>query len=113
MNEIMTIQGIDCYEQDGVAYLSLEAVARGLGFTQTQTKGGTEYASVRWERIEGYLAEIGFPHKWGKESYIPENIFYRLAMKAKNETAERFQALIADEVIPAIRKHGAHFLKSA
>ena len=33
MNEIMNIQGIPCYEQDGVAYLNLETVARGLGFT--------------------------------------------------------------------------------
>ena len=29
-------------------------------------------------------------------------------MKAKNEAAEVFQAKIADEVIPAIRKHGAY-----
>ncbi|MDY6080590.1 MAG: phage antirepressor KilAC domain-containing protein [Eubacteriales bacterium] len=29
-------------------------------------------------------------------------------MKAKNEVAEQFQAKIADEVIPAIRKHGAY-----
>ena len=29
-------------------------------------------------------------------------------MKAKNETAERFQAMIADEVVPAIRKHGGY-----
>jgi len=108
MNEIMNIGGVDCYEKDGTAYLKLEAVARGLGFTQTQEKNGTEYTSVRWERIEKYMEEIGFPHKWGKESFIPENIFYRLAMKAKNETAERFQALVADEIIPSIRKHGAY-----
>lgn len=110
MNElaILNIGGIDCYEQDGTVYLSLEAVARGLGFTQTQTKGGVEYISVRWERVEQYLAELGFPHKWGKSDFIPENIFYRLAMKAKNETAELFQAKVADEVIPSIRKHGAY-----
>ena len=29
-------------------------------------------------------------------------------MKAKNEAAERFQAKIADEVIPSIRKHGGY-----
>ena len=29
-------------------------------------------------------------------------------MKAKNETAERFQAFIADEVIPSIRRHGVY-----
>lgn len=39
MHEIMTISGIDCYEQDGTAYLKLEAVARGLGFTTVATSG--------------------------------------------------------------------------
>lgn len=110
MNEIMSINGMECYEQDGTAYLKLETVARGLGFTQTQNKNGTEYISVRWERVEGYLEEFGFPHKWGKDDFIPENIFYRLAMKAKNETAERFQALVADEIIPSIRKTGGYQL---
>ena len=110
MNElqVINIRGIECYEKDGVVYLKLEAVARGLGFTQTQVKNGKEYVSVRWERVEQYLAEIGFPHKWGKDDFIPENVFYRLAMKANNETAERFQAKIADEVVPSIRKHGAY-----
>ena len=104
MNEIMTIGGIDCYEENGKAYLKLETVARGLGFTQE--KNGAEY--VRWDRLEEYLSELGFPHKWGKDDFIPENVFYRLAMKAKNETAEKFQAFVADEVIPSIRKHGAY-----
>lgn len=102
------ISGVSCYEQDGTAYLKLEDVARGLGFTQTQNKNGTEYTSIRWETIHRYLEEIGFPNKLGKDSYIPENIFYRLAMKAKNETAEKFQALVADEIIPSIRKTGSY-----
>lgn len=106
MNElqILNIDGIECYEKDGTAYLKLAAIARGLGFTQE--KNGVEY--VRWDRIEGYLGEIGFPHKWGKDDFIPENIFYRLAMKAKNEVAEKFQAKVADEIIPSIRKHGGY-----
>ena len=110
MNElqVMNISGIECYEKDGVAYLKLETVARGLGFTKTESKNGVEYTTVRWERVFGFLDEIGFDHKWAKNSYIPENIFYRLAMKAKNEAAEAFQAKIADEVIPSIRKHGAY-----
>ena len=107
-NEIMTISGVSCYEKDGTAFLNLEAVAIGLGFAQRQNKNGVEYVSVRWERVEQYLAELGFPHKWGKDSFIPENIFYRLAMKAKNETAERFQALVADEIIPSLRKTGGY-----
>lgn len=107
-NSIITVSGVDCYERDGTVYLNLEAVARGLGFTQTQVKNGVEYTSIRWERIDQYLAEIGFPHLRGKNDYIPENIFYRLAMKAKNDTAEKFQALVADEIIPQIRKTGSY-----
>lgn len=38
-NEIMNISGVDCYEKDGTAYLNLEAVARGLGFTQIAASG--------------------------------------------------------------------------
>lgn len=108
MNEltIMNISGVDCYEKDGTAYLRLENVARGLGFTQE--KNGVEY--VRWETIHAYLDDFNFPNKLGKDDYIPENIFYRLAMKAKNETAEAFQAKVADEIIPSIRKHGGYLV---
>ena len=102
-NGILNIHGVDCYEKDGIVYLRLETVARGLGFTQI--KNGVEY--VKWERVSGYLTELGFSPEVGKDTFIPENIFYRLAMKAKNETAERFQAKIADEVIPTIRRTGS------
>ena len=102
--QIIDIDGVECYENNGTAYLKLETVARGLGFIQE--KNGIEY--VRWDRVDGYLSEIGFPHKWGKDDFIPENVFYRLAMKAKNEVAEKFQAKVADEIIPSIRKHGGY-----
>lgn len=109
MNDIITIKGVRGYlDATGTAQLNLEDVSRGLGFTQTQSKNGVEYTSVRWERVEQHLAEMGFPHKWGKDDFIPENIFYRLAMKAKNETAQVFQALIADEILPSIRKTGGY-----
>ena len=104
MNEIMNISGIECFEKNGVAYLKLETVARGLGFTQI-AKSGNEV--VRWERVHKYLEELSVP-TCGDDGFIPENVFYRLAMKAKNEAAETFQAKIADEVIPSIRKHGAY-----
>lgn len=98
------ICGVDCYEQNGVAYLRLENVARGLGFTQI-ARSGNEV--VRWERVRKYLEELGVP-TCGDDDFIPENIFYRLAMKAKNETAEKFQTLVADEIIPSIRKNGIY-----
>ena len=101
----LNIGGIDCYEKDGIAYLKLDAVARGLGFVRTAASGNEV---IRWERVEGYLKELGVP-TCGHDDFIPENIFYRLAMKAKNETAEKFQAFVADEVIPQIRKTGSYF----
>lgn len=101
---IMNICGVDCYEKDGVAYLRLENVARGLGFTQIAASGNEV---VRWERVRKYISELGVP-TCGDDDFIPENIFYRLAMKAKNDKAEKFQAKVADEIIPTIRKTGGY-----
>ena len=103
-NSIITVSGVDCYERDGTVFLNLDTVARGLGFTRIAESGNEV---IRWDRVGKYLSEFGVP-TCGHGDYIPENIFYRLAMKAKNETAERFQALVADEIIPAIRKTGSY-----
>jgi phage antirepressor YoqD-like protein len=101
----MNISGVDCYEKDGMAYLNLEAVARGLGFVKKADSGNEV---VNWTRVRGYLSDLGVEQKCTTGDYIPENIFYRLAMKAKNETAEKFQALVADEIIPTIRRTGGY-----
>lgn len=112
-NEIMNIGGVDCYEEeDGTVYLRLETVARGLGFTQIAHSGNEV---VRWERVDKYLKEITSVPTSGDDGkrieYIPESTFYRLAMKAKNEVAEKFQVFIAEEVIPSIRKTGSYSVK--
>lgn len=112
-SSLVCISGVRGYEEDGVAYLHIEDSARGLGFEKTENKNGVEYSSIRWAIVEGYLKDFGFrqeavengnPHDY----YIPENIFYRLCMKAKNEVAEKFQAKVADEIIPSIRKTGSY-----
>lgn len=109
MNElqIFNIDGVECYEKDRTAYLKLETVARGLGFTET--KNGKEY--IMWRRVDGYLSELGFGTCAERPEYIPENIFYRLAMKAKNAAAEKFQAKVADDIIPSIRRTGSYQVK--
>ena len=61
MNEIMNISGVDCYEKDGVIYLRLETVARGLGFTRIAASGNEV---VRWETVRKYLHELGVPTSW-------------------------------------------------
>lgn len=112
MTDIIKVNGIECYEQDGIVYLRLETVARGLGFTTVAASGNE---AVRWNTVYKYLCDLGVATSCNGADYrhmcpefIPENIFYRLAMKAKNEAAEKFQATIADEVIPSIRKYGAY-----
>lgn len=103
---LLTINGVRGYiDQNGVAHLNVEDVSRGLGFITVATSGNEV---VRWSRVNGYLEDMGYPHEVNKYTYIPENIFYRLAMKAKNEVAEKFQAQVADEILPTIRKHGAY-----
>ena len=92
MNEIINIKGIDCYEKDGTAYLKLETVARGLGFTEIAASGNE---CVRWRTVRKYLDDLGIATSCdgGLPDFIPENVFYRLAMKAKNETAEKSAAI--------------------
>lgn len=102
--QILTVANVRGYEKDGTVYLNVEDVARGLGFTQE--KNSIDY--VRWETVRDYLRQFNFSQLVGKDTYIPENIFYRLAMKAKNEVAEKFQILVADEILPAIRKTGMY-----
>lgn len=119
MTEIQIIQGIEGYEKNGFVYLRLETVARGLGFTTTANSGKEV---VRWQRVFQYLSELGVVATSGNgedssyqdkcPEFIPENIFYRLAMKAKNNVAEAFQAKVADEIIPTLRKTGTYTVGS-
>lgn len=109
MNQIINVGDVRGYiNEKGVAMLNTEDVARGFGFTRI--KNGAEY--VMWDRVNKYLTEFGFPHECGKEDFIPENMVYRLGFKAKNETAISFQAFLADEVLPAIRKYGVFAVES-
>lgn len=90
-NELVTINNVRGYlDDDNTAWLNLEDVARGLGFTQV--KNNKEY--IRWETVISYCNE--FSQLVGKESFIPENVFYRLCMKANNEVAREFQANVCD-----------------
>lgn len=105
LENALNIQGVRCYEKDGVAFLNLEDVSKGLGFVKKAESG---HEVVHWTRVRGYLTDLGVVQKCTTGDYIPENIFYRLCMKAKNEAAERFQTKVADEIIPAIRKTGGY-----
>ncbi len=87
-------------EVNGEIYFDAEAAAIGLGICQE--KNGATYA--RWERIQKLLNSP----QVGKGDYITEPQFYKLAIKANNPAAEKFQDWVTSEVLPAIRKHGAY-----
>ncbi len=109
--EIITIKNVNGYIENNIAYLKLEDVARGLGFTTVATSGNEV---VRWSRVNKYLEELKFDTSAEneisklKDSFIPENIFYKLCMKANNEVARKFQDLVCDEILPSIRKNGMY-----
>lgn len=107
MNEIKTFSN-DMFsvliKQDNENNLfDLETVAKSLGFTQI--KNGKQY--IRWETINKYLRKY-LSQEVGKGDFIPEAMVYKLAFKAGNSTAEKFQDWLAMEVLPAIRKHGIY-----
>ncbi|WP_338843008.1 phage antirepressor KilAC domain-containing protein [Pediococcus pentosaceus] len=78
-----------------------ETVAKSVGLT-TIAKSGN--AVVRWNRVRKYLNSPEVE----KGDFITEPQMYRLAIKANNKTAERFQDWVTNEVLPSIRKHGAY-----
>ena len=121
MNDLITIKNVRGYvDENGTAFLNLEDVARGLGFVDRSK--GTE--KIRWARIRKYLEEFksatsgaedfiqnnSIIHTNVENEFIPENIFYKLCMKANNETARRFQDLVCDEILPAIRRDGGYIV---
>lgn len=87
-------------EVDGQIYFEAEAAAIGLGLTDSKENK----AYVRWARVRNYLNSP----QVAKGSWITEPEFYKLAFKASNDVAEKFQDWVATEVLPSIRKHGAY-----
>jgi anti-repressor protein len=60
----------------------------GVSFTENQYGARTEQTVVK--------------------NYIPEGDLYRLIVRSKLPSAEKFEKWVFDEVLPSIRKHGAY-----
>lgn len=103
-NKAMGIQLRTILNGDGSISVSAEDTAIGFGWIRD--KNGKDY--VMWDRFNGFCEELGFPHKCGKDDYIPESLYYLLGMKANNERARKFQRWLALDVIPQIRKTGGY-----
>lgn len=106
MNEVQVFDNLKVKEENGQILFDAESAAIGLGITDE--KSGLTY--VRWNRVNKYLfATSGENVKRG--DFITEPQFYKLAIKANNETAEKFQDWVTSEVLPAIRKTGSYTAK--
>ena len=88
--------------ENGQTVFDAETVAKSLGLT-TVAKSGND--CVRWSRVNEYLKSS---QHLAKGDFIPETAVYKLAFKASNEVAEKFQDWLATDVLPSIRKHGAY-----
>ena len=89
---------------DGSLSINAEDTAIGFGWYKDEKKKGKMYRSIIWKRMNEFSKECGFDHEWSKGQYMPESLFYRLAMKANNEIANKFQNWLANEVIPQMQK---------
>lgn len=87
--------------QDGKTYFAGSDVAKALGYAiphkavQTHCKG-----VLKWN----------IPTNSGNQDvlFITEGDIYRLIMKSKLPSAEKFESWVMDEVLPSIRKNGGY-----
>ena len=82
--------------------IEFDAEQAAIGFGICLEKQGVKY--VRWERVRKYLNSPQVE----KGDFITEPQFYKLAIKANNPAAEKFQDWVTSEVLPSIRKHGTY-----
>ncbi|MDY2530113.1 ORF6C domain-containing protein [Weissella confusa] len=106
-NEVQVFNGLKVKEVNGQVMFDAESAAIGLGLTKISK--GQQY--VRWERVNEYLGLSTSGQLIKRGDFITEPQFYKLAIKANNETAERFQDWVTEEVLPSIRKTGGYQAK--
>lgn len=103
--EVQVFDNLKVKEVNGQVMFDAESAAIGLGISFV-AKSGNEV--VRWKRVDQYLGIATSGDAIKRGDFITEPQFYKLAIKANNETAERFQDWVTSEVLPSIRKHGAY-----
>lgn len=107
-NEVQVFDNLKVKQENGQVMFDAESAAIGLGISRLATSGNI---SVRWERVNKYLSVPTSGHELRRGDFITEPQFYKLAIKANNETAERFQDWVTSEVLPSIRQTGGYQLK--
>lgn len=88
-------------EENGKVLFCASDVAKALGYARPNDAVSQHCrATVKHSTpISGKMQDINF---------IPEGDVYRLIVRSKLPTAERFERWVFDEVLPSIRKHGGY-----
>lgn len=88
-------------EINGNPYFVANDVARALGYVETAKAIRTHCKGV---------SEMDIPSKGGVQrmKIIPEGDIYRLIIRSKLPSAEKFEKWVFDEVIPSIRTNGGY-----
>lgn len=88
-------------EINGKPYFVANDVAKALGYVETAKAIRTHCKGV---------SEMDIPSKGGVQcmKIIPEGDIYRLIVRSKLPSAEKFEKWVFDEVIPSIHQYGAY-----
>lgn len=108
MNEIQIFKNeefgqVRTLEIDGKPYFVANDVAMALGYVETAKAIRTHCKGV---------SEMGIPTNGGVQTMkiIPEGDIYRLIIRSKLPSAEKFESWVFDEVIPSIRQTGGYHI---
>ncbi|MGX9816419.1 phage antirepressor [Leuconostoc mesenteroides] len=105
-SEVQVFDNLKVKQENGQVLFDAETAAIGLGISEVAKSGNTV---VKWTRINKYLGiDTSVDNRIKRGDFITEPQFYKLAIKANNETAEKFQDWVTSEVLPSIRQHGAY-----
>ena len=107
MNELQIFNSpefgdIRTVEIDGKPYFVGADVAKALGYKDTVNALKQHCRGVVKHHLTDSLGRNQ------EASFIPEGDLYRLIMKSKLPSAEKFESWVMDEILPSIRKHGAY-----
>lgn len=107
MNELQIFNSpefgdIRTVEIDGKPYFVGADVAKALGYKDTVNALKQHCRGVVKHHLTDSLGRNQ------EANFIPEGDLYRLIMKSKLPSAEKFESWVMDEILPSIRKHGAY-----
>ena len=90
-------------DQQGEPWFVAADIARALGYNDADQ-------AIRRHCKGVTKAPVETTGGMQRASIIPERDVYRLVMRSKLESAERFEEWVVGEVLPSIRKHGGYLM---